>query len=58
MKEFDAGLDAYLQGDYATTLNLWTNAATAGDVRAQYNLGVLYDQGDRIPKNDAQALGW
>ena len=32
--------------------------AEKGDVRAQYNLGVMYANGQDIPKNAAKALEW
>jgi len=33
-------------------------AAQQGDANAQYNLGVLYLQGDGVPQNHKQAVKW
>ena len=32
--------------------------AEAGDTEAQYNLGVMYDNGEGIPQDDAEAVRW
>ena len=49
---------AYARGDYATALRLLRPLAEQGDAQAQYNLGVLYDNGQGVPKNDAEAMKW
>ena len=36
---------AYNRGDYATALRLLRPLADQGDASAQYNLGVMYDNG-------------
>ena len=33
-------------------------AAEQGDAVAQYNLGVMYDNGIGVPENDAEAVKW
>jgi len=33
-------------------------AAEAGDARAQYNLGVAYEEGRGVPSNTRQAVKW
>ena len=43
--DFQAGLDAYNSGDYATALKEWRPLAETGDADAQNNLGVMYDSG-------------
>ncbi len=57
-----AGLDkaeaAYLRGDYATALREWRPLAEQGDAKAQYNLGIMYDNGQGVPQDYAQALQW
>ncbi|MFP6744458.1 MAG: sel1 repeat family protein, partial [Alphaproteobacteria bacterium] len=42
---FDAGWAAYQNGDFATALSEWKPLAANGDARAQFNIGVMYDQG-------------
>ncbi|MBF0123723.1 MAG: sel1 repeat family protein [Magnetococcales bacterium] len=33
-------------------------AAEAGDIEAQVNLGIMYAQGQGVPRNDAEAVKW
>jgi S1-C subfamily serine protease len=56
--DFQAGLDAYRQGDFATTLREWKPLAEAGKARAQFNLGILYAKGQGVPEDPAEALKW
>ncbi|MDX1812753.1 MAG: tetratricopeptide repeat protein, partial [Gammaproteobacteria bacterium] len=58
MKDFNEALNAYQAGDYAEAIRIWTALAEQGDVRSQYNLGVLYDAGEVVPKNDWEAAMW
>ena len=44
-QDFQKGLEAYRNGDYATALKEWTPLAEGGDSVAQYNLGVMYKNG-------------
>jgi hypothetical protein len=46
------------RGDYAGAIRLWRPLANAGDVNAEYNMGVMYDMGHGVPKNDVQAAAW
>ena len=48
------GATAYRGGDYALQLPL----AELGNAAAQYKLGVMYDQGQGVPQDYAQALSW
>ena len=32
--------------------------AEAGDAEAQFNLGVMYDEGEGVPKDDKEAVKW
>ena len=57
--DFQAGVDAYNQGDYATALKEWRPLAEQGDVDAQFNLGVMYDMGHGVPPQDyGEAVRW
>ena len=56
--DFQKGLDAANAGDYATALAEWTPLAEAGDADAQYNLGIMYDNGRGVPQDDAEAVKW
>ena len=44
-QDFQKGSAAYQAGDFATALQEWTPLADAGDATAQYNLGIIYRQG-------------
>ena len=49
---------AYQSGDYATALRLWHPIAEQGDVDAQFHLGVMYESGQGVLRNDAEAIKW
>ena len=57
-QDFDKGLAAYSAGDYATALQEWTPLAEAGGVDAQYNLGIMYDNGEGVPQDYKEAVKW
>lgn len=56
--DFKAGENAYHRGDYATALREWQPLAKQGHAAAQYNLGLLYANGQGVKKDDAQARQW
>jgi uncharacterized protein len=56
--DFKAGEKAHHHGDYATALREWEPLAKHGQAVAQYNLGLLYANGQGVPKDDAQARQW
>ena len=49
---------AFLKQDYATALRLLRPLADQGDAWAQNSLGVMYRNGQGVPKDDAQAVKW
>jgi len=51
-------LAAAQAGDFATALKEWKPLAEAGDVDAQYNLGIMYDNGYGVPQDYAEAVKW
>ena len=55
---FDDGMAAARRGDYRGALEIWLPLARDGDIRAQYNLAVLYDKGIGAPQNYAEAARW
>ena len=55
MDEADA---AYLRADYETALMLYRAEAEQGDAPAQYNLGIMYDNGRGVPEDDIEAVRW
>jgi TPR repeat protein len=56
--DFQAGMDANNRGDYATALREWRPLAEQGDARAQFDLGLLYENGDGVPRDYAKAHQW
>ena len=56
--DFDDGWRAYQAGDFATALKVWDELAAKGDARAQFNIGVLYDDGLGVAENTPTAIGW
>ena len=54
----DDGVAAYQRGDYAAALRLWRPLAEQGDADAQYNLGVMYDNGRGVQQDDGEAVKW
>jgi TPR repeat protein len=48
--DFDDGFAAYNRGDYATALEEWRPLAEQGDAFAQYNLGLLYYEGEGVSR--------
>ena len=52
------GYEASKRGDYVTALREWTPLAEQGDASAQYNLGVMYGNGQGVPQDYKAALEW
>ncbi len=53
---FEEGVVAYSRGDYATALREWRPLAEQGKANAQCTLGLMYDNGEGVPENDAEAV--
>ena len=56
--DFDKGLAAAERGDYATALREWHPLAEQGHAKAQFNLGVMYADGEGIQQDYGQAVEW
>jgi len=56
--DFQKGLTAAFNGDYATALREWKPLAEQGNADAQYNLGFMYDKGRGIPQDYKTAVKW
>ena len=46
------------KGDLATALREWRPLAEQGDAKAQYNLGVMYDNGKGVTQDYKEAVKW
>ena len=54
--DFSKGLDAFKRGDYTTALSEWRLLATEqGHIGAQFNLGLMFDNGYGVPKDEKAA---
>ena len=53
---FDAGWEKHQLGDFYAAEQLYRKAAEQGHANAQYNLGVLYNQGQGVPQDAKQAV--
>ena len=47
--------DEYERGDYSPAFTLIENLAEQGDAKAQYNLGLMYRNGDGTPQDNVMA---
>ena len=56
--DFQAGMDAYNRGDFATALREWRPLADQGDARAQFSFGLLHENGDGVPRDYTKARQW
>jgi TPR repeat protein len=50
--------EAYKRGDYATSLRNYRTRAERGDAHAQTNLGVMYNKGQGVTRDDIVAAMW
>lgn len=57
-QDFYTGLAAALRGDYATALQEWRPLAEQGDAKAQFNLGVMYNNGEGVAQDYITAHVW
>lgn len=55
---FEAGLDAFLRGDYPAAAAHWETLARAGHAQSAFNLGRMRELGQGGPVDDAAAAGW
>lgn len=56
---FENGVSASKRGDYSTAFKIFHSlAATQGDVRAQNNLGTIYEKGKGVAEDYAEAAKW
>jgi len=54
----DEGEAAYNAGNYQKALEIFKPLAKQGEARAQYDLGVLYDEGKGVPQDYTEAVRW
>ena len=55
---FEKGAAAAQSGDFATALKEWQPLAEQGNAIAQYNLGMIYQNGYGVIQDYAEAVKW
>jgi hypothetical protein len=55
---YDTGWYAYTAGDFVLAHGEWLPLAKAGDARAQYQLGVMYQRGEGVDADTTEAARW
>ena len=53
--DFDKGVAAYKAGDFATAFTEFKLMAEQGDAAAQYNLALMYDNGEGVIEDHKEA---
>ena len=56
--DYFKGMDAYNNGDCATAVKEWTTLAEQGEAIAQFNLGLMYDNGEGVLQDYKTAVKW
>ena len=54
----DDARTAYDKGDYEEALEIWRSLADQGNAKAQFNLGLMYDNGRGVTQDDKEAVKW
>ncbi len=54
--DFEKGLDCAQQQDFACALKEWKPLAAEGDMDAQYNLGIMYSNGEGVKQDKFAAF--
>ena len=55
---FYDGLNAAEKGDYKTAFTIFEDLAKKGDAKAQYNLGIMYENGQGVKQDYKKAKEW
>ncbi len=58
MTEIEKAIEAIERGDYATAFKISLPLAEQGDADAQYNLGLMYKDGQSDSQDYVQAYMW
>ncbi len=58
MTEMEKAIEAIERGDYATAFKISLPLAEQGNADAQFSLGAMYDKGQGVPQDDAEAVKW
>jgi TPR repeat protein len=58
LSNFTLGLEAYKEGKFRRAFDAWMLVAYEGNAEAQFNLGVLYLEGNGVERNAERARTW
>ncbi len=56
--DFQNAADAYNRQDYETAYKLYLPLAEQGYADAQFNLGLMYEDGEGVSKDYKEAVNW
>lgn len=56
--DYEAGLNEYQRGHYASAIHEWRTAAERGDGRSQFALGMMFERGEGIGEDKKEAYKW
>lgn len=56
--DFSSGLYAYSVGNYDDAAREFRDCANRGEVQGEYYIGLLYEEGQGVPKDYKTALSW
>jgi TPR repeat protein len=56
--DFASGMKAYEAGNFETAIRELSPPAKQGDANAQYQMGLIYNNGDGVPQNYNKAATW
>lgn len=55
---FQDGIKAFDNKDYATAIKIWQPLADEGNMAAQYNMGILFENAFGVDHSDVEAFKW
>jgi hypothetical protein len=55
---FEDGQTAYAGGDYQGAVQIWRPLAERGDPRAEYMMGLVFNLGRGVTRDNAAAVQW
>jgi len=58
LTNFAKGREASKSGDFKTALAQWQPLAEQGDAKAQFSVGLMYDNGHGVIQNHETAAKW
>ena len=57
-QQFQQGLEATKRGDYQIAFKLWLPLAEQGNATTQFNVGLMYAEGQGVKQDDVEAIKW